>query len=309
MGGFLVIGTCVAIAHHFFCMRLSGRPTSVIKIEFTSSFINFTIDSIWALTIGNGLAWLVQFLFTLSIGEVMCQRFWHLLHAKSFDLEKVDDIYQIKTTFWKPSVWHHGTGLSILAATLLAMSATLGTFTSPALSVGPMLLNGPCNLTTVDLGRSELIVGGFATPAMQALGSALGGVLTVGTSTDGETHSTNEDTLVMYSPLGNYTVQSWAINGDLLTILPLLMRNINIGLLAKSVAANTASSTLPPVSDGHCSVETIVYKYNHLRLLIIYGVGILVPLICAVFGIHSIFTGKGGSMSFKSMMLAILNRG
>ncbi|TDL18738.1 hypothetical protein BD410DRAFT_464396 [Rickenella mellea] len=445
MGGFVVIGTCVALAHHFFCDALSGRPSN--PIEF--SFLKFTIDFPWALTIGNFLAWLVQFLFTLSIGEVIVQRFWQLLHEKSIDLEKMDDVYQIQTTFWKPSMWHCAIFLSILAAILLAMSATLSTFTSPALSVGPTLLYGPCGLSTVDLGRSELIVaGGSATPAlvqlairtlesgsylppltspcgnctynvtyfapalqcsqiditsspfpndsvtdtvlwnsglgpdpsgvghelfvwlrqgsitsgkytdpeivsckalnatyyasvgyitgamvnttvqiipnvdgpsgsatlqqtafsamMLALEAAIQGRLDVTTSADGKNVSVSDNTLVAYSPLGNFSPQSWAINGDLLTVLPSLMQNISIGLLARSVAADSSSSTLSSVA-GHCSVETVVYQYDKVRLLSIYGVGILITAVCAVFGIQSLKTGKGGNISFNSMMLAILS--
>ncbi|TDL18739.1 hypothetical protein BD410DRAFT_842607 [Rickenella mellea] len=445
MGGFVVIGTCVALAHHFFCNFLSGRPST--SVEF--SFLKFTLDLPWALTIGNGLAWLVQFLFTLSIGEVIAQRFWHLLHSKPIDLEKMDDVYQIQTTFWKPSLWHYATTLSVLAAILLAMSATLSTFTSPALSVGPVLLYGPCSLSTVDLGSSELLVaGGSATPALVQLairtlesGSYLpplpspcgnctynvmytapalqcshidiasspflndsatdivlwnttlgqdpngfgyelfvwlrqGNLATLGNNAEpeivsckalnatyyasvgyitgamvnttvqiipyvnnpsgdftiqqtafdammlalyatvrgtldlvvtGKSGSASESSLIAYSPVGNFTTASWTINGDLLTVLPSLMQNISIGLLAKSVAADTTSSTLSSVPDGHCSVETFVYQYDRVRLLGVYGIGILVTAICAVVGIYSLRTGKGGSMSFKNMMLAILS--
>ncbi|TDL18735.1 hypothetical protein BD410DRAFT_792906 [Rickenella mellea] len=420
MGGFVVLGACLAIAHHFFYRSLAGRRST--PKEF--SFLKYTIPFPWAITIGNSFAWIIQTLLTVSIGEVISQRFWHLLHEKSIKLKNMDGVYDIKSAFWHPRILFCATGLSILAAILPAMSYTIGSFASPALSVGPQPLSGICSISTVDLGGSELIVaGGSATPALIQLAirtlesgsylpplpspcgnctynvtytapalqcshinissspflndsvtdtvlwnSSLGpdpsgvgsepeivsckalnatyyanvgyitgavvnttvqiipnvdgptGEVTVqqtafsamiqalnvaiqGTLVD-SSGNISERSLVAYSPLGNFSPQSWTINGDLGTVLSMLVQNISIGLLAKSVAADSTSSTLSSLSDGQCMVETIVYQYDHVRLLSTYGVGFLVTAICAAFGIQSQLSGNGGSMSFNSMMIA-----
>ncbi|TDL17433.1 hypothetical protein BD410DRAFT_843590 [Rickenella mellea] len=441
---FPVVGTIFIIFHHFFCRTLSHHPA----LAMTFTVRGFTIQPTWALTIGNGIAWVVQFFFTLAIGIVLVQRLWYTLHRQCFTLKELDDIFDIQSAFWKKTPIFRVTGLAFLAVISLGMGAFISTFAPASLSVGNRPLPASCNIKTVDFKNSTMLVGSTPSPAitelairtlesasylppssdpctdctynvsytapvltcsninmssspflpdnvnntvlwnsthaidpvkgdvnifvwsregsfqygnytnpqvilctaqngsyevsishgngtsanatwqiipsysdpsgnatqeqlafdavMLALGVALQGPLNVIT-TDANAVSVQQETLVSSSPLGTLTQNTWTLNGDLLTTLPMLMQNVSIGLLAGSVTVDASSSSLIQQAGSICSRQAVVYIYDRTRLLLVYLVALLVTMICVMFGIHSVLRRKGGSTTFSNLVNAILS--
>ncbi|TDL15690.1 hypothetical protein BD410DRAFT_808734 [Rickenella mellea] len=446
---FTSIGALFAIFHHIFYMMLSHHPKFASPLKFGHS----TIGPSWALTVGNGLSWLVQLFYTLAIGGVLVQRFWHLLHDRHFTLNEMNDVFSITSAFYTKTAIFRVPGLALFAVISLGMGAVISTFVPPSLAVSVRPLSEPCNIFTVDFTGTSIDPNStiFKTPAVdhlarqviftqsnvvpqsspcsnctynvtysapaltcervplaatlpffhpelesathttiwntsvlldppnpgsvsiliwsrvgsfsgttgnysdpetigcvtknatyhvnvdhrngtrvtanvdivpfsqnipnetalafealgQSLGSALGGTMVFNVPPKADSGEVDGFPFIAYTTLGTYSPTSWALNVDLLTNLPTLMHNISTSLLAGSLTPDGTKSTLSPVPDGQCFNESTVYVYDRVRLLVVYGVALLVTLVCVASGIHSVIVGRGGSMSFTSLVYAI----
>ncbi|TDL17431.1 hypothetical protein BD410DRAFT_901421 [Rickenella mellea] len=435
-----LIGVVLIILHHFFYLRLSNQPV----FPYAFVFHGWNLDKPeWALTIGNAIASTVKFCFSIAIGIVFVQRFWHALREEHYTIEELDAIFAAQSGPYTWIAWRRATGLAILAALALCMSA-MSIFPPAALTVKTSPIPIACNILNVDLKDTSLFVGTTPSPALSTLafrtlevgsyvpfplspcgecsynvtyaapalncshvdiasspfiadtvnitvlwnsttqltpdgdvgvyvwsrqgnislgnytspeiilctnqnatydvgvvyingthvaattslvpsvggstgsnptveetaydailevfGETLNGALVAVTSADGKSVSTSSNTAVTTSPLGTLSSTSWTLNSELLTTFPMFMKNISIGLLAGSVTPDSTSSSLEPVRDAVCYSRTTVYNYNKKRLLIAYGAGLFVTLVCVAFGFQSVRVHGGASLEFSRLV-------
>ncbi|TDL15669.1 hypothetical protein BD410DRAFT_99752 [Rickenella mellea] len=448
---YTAIGTLFALAHHFLYEALSHHPTLAVSIQIGP----FKIGPTWALTLGNGLAWLVQLFYTLAIGGALVQLFWHLLHTRHFTLREMDRVFSITSAFYTRTALRRATGLAIVAVISMGIGGVVSTFAPPSLAISVLPLSQPCDIMTVDFtlasvssttnALSNLVTHVLLTQSIMPPASSpcsnctynvtyfapglaceeidmaaspfnpdpddhvvlwngttelgLTGVIHIlsrtgnatgiytgvfsspqiitcslqnasyhvtidhrnGTSVTAEvdivpflsdtdpgqqanitfayigigqafeefmsgsvelvqnrditlgddylSYIINKNSFVAYTGWitcdpgvhGNCTR-----NIDLLTSLPILMQYLGASLLAGSVTIDNTTSSLSRVPDGHCLNESLVYVYNRVRLLAVYGSALFVTSICVAFGIHSVMAGEGSNLKFSNLVYAIL---
>lgn len=115
---------------------------------------------------------------------------------------------------------------------------------------------------------------------------------------------------VAYSALfssSNSSDVPWASTVDLSSVLPSLMRNITVSLLAEQLSTNDNPSTAP--SNTTCWYSSSVYRYNRVRLLSTYGAALGIAATCMLFGFRAIYlNGVEESNAFSRIIEAVLNK-
>lgn len=100
-------------------------------------------------------------------------------------------------------------------------------------------------------------------------------------------------------PTGSKT---WKWKGDMVNVLPQLMTNISISMLSNPLGAQQR------MVQTQCSYSGIVYAYKPSQLLLTYGVGTVVTIICALAGFWSIWhNGVQESGNFSRLLASVLN--
>ncbi|TDL15685.1 hypothetical protein BD410DRAFT_902463 [Rickenella mellea] len=146
-----VLGTIFALGHHYLYETLSNPPTLAVSIQIGS----ITVGPMWALTVGNGLSWLVQLSFTLAIGGALVQRFWHLVHNNQFTLHEMDHVFSITSAFYTRTALRRATGFTMVAVLFLILGGIISTFAPASLSISVLLLSQPCDIMTVDFSNAR----------------------------------------------------------------------------------------------------------------------------------------------------------
>ncbi|KAJ6597390.1 hypothetical protein B0H10DRAFT_2325807 [Mycena sp. CBHHK59/15] len=119
---------------------------------------------------------------------------------------------------------------------------------------------------------------------------------------------------IAYSPIlqqtddcrgsGEYSNFQWP---DMLEALPSIMKNASISLLSGAYAGSAGQDYLIPF-DTTCTVTTLSYSYNPLRLLVTYGAAAIVTAICIFFGFRTVAAnGKEETLKFSRLMHALSN--
>ncbi|TDL21701.1 hypothetical protein BD410DRAFT_287583 [Rickenella mellea] len=149
---YTTIGTFFALGHHFLYETLSRHQTPAASLQIGP----FTIGPTWALTIGNGLSWVVQLFYTLAIGGALVQLFWHLLHTRHFTLHEMDRVFSITSAFYTRTALRRATVLAVVALVFLGLGGVISTFTPPSLAISVLPLSQPCDIMTVDLSNASV---------------------------------------------------------------------------------------------------------------------------------------------------------
>ncbi|KLO14351.1 hypothetical protein SCHPADRAFT_319946 [Schizopora paradoxa] len=122
---------------------------------------------------------------------------------------------------------------------------------------------------------------------------------------------TSDSNVVANSPLGGFDSDiawDWQAGGstDMMFALPSLMQNISLSLL--SGADGDAVFTGLGNVDTVCSFTGLHYVYDRNRLLITYGVALLVTSCCVAFGFRAYLqSGIDESFGFSRLLGSILN--
>ncbi|TDL15670.1 hypothetical protein BD410DRAFT_845002 [Rickenella mellea] len=143
---YTAIGTIIALVHHILYETLSHHPTPAVSLEIG----RFTIGPMWALTLGNGLSWLVQLFYTLAISGALVQLFWNLLHMRHFTLREMDRIFSITSAFYTRTALCRATGFAVVATISLGIGGVISTFVPASLAISILPLSQPCDIMTVD---------------------------------------------------------------------------------------------------------------------------------------------------------------
>jgi hypothetical protein len=158
-------GVVLIILHHFFYLRLSNQPV----YPYAFVFHGWNLDKPeWALTIGNAIASTVKFCFSISIGIVFVQRFWQALREEHYTIEELDAIFAAQSGPYTWTAWRRTTGLAIIAALALSMSA-MAIFPPTALTVKTSPIPIACTIFDVNLKDTSLFVGTTPSPALSTL--------------------------------------------------------------------------------------------------------------------------------------------
>ncbi|TDL15686.1 hypothetical protein BD410DRAFT_808733 [Rickenella mellea] len=144
------VGTLFAVIHHFLYEILSHEPTLAVSHHIGP----VTVGPMWALTVGNGLSWLVQLFLTSAIGAALIQRFWHLVHKHHFTLHEMDRIFGITSSFSTRTALRRATGFTVVAVLFLVLGGVVSTFAPASLSISIIPLSQPCDIMTVDFSNA-----------------------------------------------------------------------------------------------------------------------------------------------------------
>ncbi len=124
---------------------------------------------------------------------------------------------------------------------------------------------------------------------------------------------TQGSSVVAYSPLGGSSEEIawfWQAGGptDMVLSLPSLMQNISLSLLS-GAAGETTFTGLGTV-DTVCAFTGLHYVYDRDRLLITYGVALLITSWCVAFGFRAVYmSGVDESIGFSRLLGSLLNDG
>ncbi|KAN0096013.1 hypothetical protein V8E51_014818 [Hyaloscypha variabilis] len=106
MCGGILLGTLVAVVHHFFYQSLNGR---IVHSENQQQ---------WFLRIGTGLSFLAKTFLTASAALGYTQLLWQTLRSSPISLHGVDSLFGAATNAWHFTdweLWRRGPALAIVA--------------------------------------------------------------------------------------------------------------------------------------------------------------------------------------------------
>lgn len=84
----LLLGTAVALGHHFLYSRLNGR---IVQSER---------EQTWYLSIGTGLAFLTKTLLASASVLAYEQLIWHSLRSRPMTISGIDSLFGAPTNAW-----------------------------------------------------------------------------------------------------------------------------------------------------------------------------------------------------------------
>jgi hypothetical protein len=169
-----IIGISCAILHHTFYNALDGRPSIPLR---EVDMWGFEVDITgWAFIIGNTFSWIVGQIFSWSINIVLVNRFWHLLHDRQFTVREVDDIFDIKATFYTKTAIRRATGLIFIAAASFAIGV-ITIFPPAALTSTIQSRDTGCNIPTVRLPPSAALLDNGAVESLALMTVASGSIV------------------------------------------------------------------------------------------------------------------------------------
>jgi len=116
---------------------------------------------------------------------------------------------------------------------------------------------------------------------------------------------------VPYSPVFTSSAGSsdvpWTSTSNLSMVLPSLMQNISVSLLANQLSTDRNSTTTP--IDTTCWYSSSAYSYNEIRLLATYGAALVITMVCMLFGFRAVrLNGAEESVAFSRILGALLNK-
>ncbi|TDL22454.1 hypothetical protein BD410DRAFT_828532 [Rickenella mellea] len=149
---YTAIGTIFAVGHHVLYETLSHHLMLAVSLQIGP----VTVGPMWALTVGNGLSWLVQLFFTLAIGRALVQQFWNLVHKHHFTLHEMDRIFSITSAFYTKTALRRATGFTMVALLFLILGGIISTFAPASLAISIYPLSQPCDIMTVELSNTRL---------------------------------------------------------------------------------------------------------------------------------------------------------
>jgi hypothetical protein len=106
MCGGILLGTLVAVTHHFFYQSLNGK------------IVHSDNQQQWFLRIGTGLAFLAKTFLTASAALGYTQLLWLTLRSSPISLHGVDSLFGAATNAWHFTdweLWRRGPALAIVA--------------------------------------------------------------------------------------------------------------------------------------------------------------------------------------------------
>ncbi len=114
-------------------------------------------------------------------------------------------------------------------------------------------------------------------------------------------------TVLAYSPIFESSFEDpWKMTSNTSTLVSSFMSNISISLLNNLLSTEQNPTTAP--YDTTCWYSSASYTYDSERLLVTYGLGIVVAAICMMFGFRAIhLNGMDESLAFSRIVGATLN--
>jgi hypothetical protein len=116
-----------------------------------------------------------------------------------------------------------------------------------------------------------------------------------------------QDNLIAYSIIQlNSNVWGWSI--DPTVAIPWLMQNVSLSMLAGNVGTDPRNPSVT-TSNRACYQSALVFHYDPVGLLVTYGSGALVVLVCAIAGFWSVSkNGVDESLSFSRWVDALVHQ-
>ena len=119
----------------------------------------------------------------------------------------------------------------------------------------------------------------------------------------GDNYNYGPDTAITWSPVvqGSSTGLAWEWAGDLEKLVPDLMHNVSMSLLSGALS-DAYNPTLVRI-DVPCQRMGSRFLYSPLRLVVTYGVALLVTAICIGYGLLAIrANGRGETLGFSRIL-------
>jgi len=154
---FLLAGTLLMFAHHFFYAYLNGKPVD----SHLWSIHGFTMrKQSFASIVGNSIAYVARTVLSTGIGIVFIQVLWSKLRRGGFSVEQIDALVVCKGGPFAPSAlptWHYAFWLAIIAA-MSTLMALISIVAPGSLQIESLEFSFPtaCTVQTVSLETSNI---------------------------------------------------------------------------------------------------------------------------------------------------------